>query len=231
MKTILTLLLTVVTCVAMAGIPTTDGKAFLESNGLRLSEEGWNLIIRHEVGGGRAYYDRYLKPPTYPGGASGVTIGIGYDLRFNSRTQIAKDWHMLHKDVILRLQSVSGKQGTYALARSLGSIQIPYEVALQVYRESTIPRFAAITRSSYPGIERLHPHAQGAMLSWVFNRGGGITSSDRDREKRAMRTHIPSAVHRLPAEFRSSKRIWRGKGLDGLIRRREDEALLIEACL
>jgi GH24 family phage-related lysozyme (muramidase) len=231
MKAILLLLLSAIACPAMGKAPATAPPAFLKSGGLEISEEGWNLIIRHEVGGGGAYYDRHLKKPTYPGGASGITIGIGYDLRFNSKAQIAKDWHMLNKDVLARLQSVAGKQGTHALARSLASIAIPYDIALRVYRESTVPRFAAITRKSYPGTEKLHPHAQSAMLSWVFNRGGGITGSGRDREKRAMKAAIPVSPGKLPGEFRSSKRIWQGKGLDGLIRRREDEARLVEAGL
>jgi hypothetical protein len=219
--------------VSMAAFPrSVKSDVFMSSGGLEISEEGYNLIIKHEVGGGRGYYDRFLKKPTYPGGASGITIGIGYDLRFNSKSQIAKDWGMLSRDVLARLQSVSGKQGTKSLARSLASISIPYDIALDVYNKSTIPRFAALTCIAYPGIYTLHPHIQSAMLSWVFNRGQSISAtSSRDREKRAMRAAIPSAPERLPKEFRSSKRLWVGKGLDGLIGRREDEARIAHAGL
>ena len=116
------------------------------------------------------------------------------------------------------------------MARSLSSIVIPWEIAERVYKEQTIPRFAKLTERSYPGTATLHPHIQGAMLSWVFNRGQGISpTSSRDMEKRFMRRDIPNRPVNLPAHFRSSKRIWIGTGLVGLIRRREDEARLIES--
>jgi GH24 family phage-related lysozyme (muramidase) len=35
---------------------------------------------------------------------------------------------------------------------------------------------------------------------------------------------------KIAKEFRSMKRIWLGKGLDGLLDRRESEAKLIESC-
>lgn len=208
-------------------LPEPD--VFMRSGGLKISKEGYNLIIKHEVGGGASYYNRYLKKPCYPGGASGVTIGIGYDLRFNSRSQIQEDWGMLNEDVLVRLKSVSGKRGTKSLARSLKSISIPYDIALQVYDKKTIPRFAALTKKAYPGIETLHPHIQSALLSWCFNRGSGISrTSSRDREKRGMRVAIPAQPKLLPGLYRSSRRLWVGRGLDGLLGRREDEAQLTE---
>ena len=35
----------------------------------------------------------------------------------------------------------------------------------------------------------------------------------------------------IAREIRSMKRIWRGKGLDGLLKRREAEAILVESCI
>jgi hypothetical protein len=40
-----------------------------------------------------------------------------------------------------------------------------------------------------------------------------------------------STVSSLAKEFRKMKRIWVGKGLDGLLERREAEAKLIESCI
>jgi len=240
MRALLLLLLITAHGVAMGVFPKPDEKdrgkkseVFLESGGLGFSKEGWNLIIKHEVGGGSAYYNRYLKSPAYVSENSGITIGIGYDLRFNTRTQIARDWHMLNSETISRLQAVSGVKGTRAMARALRSVSIPYDIALEVFRGNTIPRYARDTVRAYPGVEKLHPHIQGAMLSWVFNRGGGIMSvtrdrTDRDREKRAMRDAIPERPGLLAGLFRASKRIWVNKGVDGLLGRREDEARLCE---
>lgn len=204
---------------------------YLKSESLSLSKEGYNLILKHEVGGGAAYYSRFLARPCWPGGASGVTIGVGYDLGYNTRSQIAADWSMLSPALIARLQTCAGVKGDAArrLNKTMQSVSIPWDLAERVYRSRTIPRFARLTEAAYKGTSQMHPHAQSAMLSWVFNRGEGISSSSRDIEKRAMRADIPKNVRKLPGHFRASKRIWVGRGLDGLIRRREDEARLIEA--
>lgn len=219
--------------VAMASFPTSGGAdaVYMRAEPLAISKEGYNLILKHEVGGGASYYSRFLARPCWPGGASGVTIGVGYDLGYNTRSQIAADWKALSPDIIARLQSVAGVKGASAqrLAPTLRSISIPWDIAEKVYRERTIPRFARLTEGAYRGTATMHPHAQSAMLSWVFNRGEGISSSSRDTEKRAMRSDIPTRVKLLPGHFRASKRIWVGRGLDGLLRRREDEARLIES--
>ena len=212
----------------------TSPRVFMEAGPLGISREGYNLIIKHEVGGGASYYNRYLKRPSWPGGASGVTIGIGYDLGYNSRSRIAQDWQGISASTLARLQSCAGVKGSSAKRKLNGvrSVVIPWDLAKRVYETRTMPRFGALVERAYPGTATLHPHIQGAMLSWGFNRGTGISlSSSRDREKRAIRAAIPSHVERLPAQFRSSKRLWYGRGLDGLISRREDEAVLIETSL
>lgn len=207
--------------------------AFLKSGGLEISKEGYQLILNHEVGGGPVYYTKALQRPCYPGGASGVTIGVGYDLGYNTREQIDTDWAMLPADTRSRLKACAGAKGAAAqrLIPSVRSIIIPWDAARQVFDKNTIPRFAKITLRSYPGTDKLHPHIQSAHLSWVFNRGGGITNSSRDLEKRLIRRDTPNNPRLLPGHYRASKRIWAGKGLDGLLRRREDEARLVEAGL
>jgi GH24 family phage-related lysozyme (muramidase) len=207
--------------------------AFLKSGGLEISKEGYQLILNHEVGGGPVYYTKRLQRPCYPGGASGVTIGVGYDLGYNTREQIDADWAMLPSETRNRLKACAGLKGAAArrLIPGVRDIIIPWDAARQVFDKNTIPRFAKITNKSYPGTDKLHPHIQSAHLSWVFNRGGGITKSSRDLEKRLIRRDTPNSPKLLPGHYRASKRIWRGKGLDGLLRRREDEARLIEAGL
>ncbi|WAC18940.1 hypothetical protein OVA24_17040 [Luteolibacter sp. SL250] len=198
---------------------------------LTLSAEGLQLILDHEVGGGAPYYNRHLIRPTWPGGASGVTIGVGYDLGHNTRGDIARDWSALPPATLRQLQACAGITGASARLRlpAVRHILIPWESALRVYRQRTIPRFAADTRTAYPGVHTLHPHIQSALLSWVFNRGPGIhPTSGRDREKRAIRSAIPARPSALPPQFRSSKRLWTSTNLTGLIRRREAEAALIE---
>lgn len=230
MKTLTLLLAMVSVAFGMASAPASGAAdVFLRAEPLAMSKEAYNLILKHEVGGGPAYYNRYLIRPAYVSENSGITIGIGYDLRFNTKAQIAADWKELSPEVIKRLQAVSGVKGTRTMARTLQSIVIPWEIAQKVYQGNTIPRFAKLTEQAYPGTSKLHPHEQGAMLSWVFNRGQGISAtSSRDIEKRLMRRDIPGKPQNLPAHFRASKRIWVGAGVDGLLRRREDEARVCE---
>lgn len=228
MKTLLLLLTALLPTVFAAG----DGA--LHAGGLTLSASGQKLILDHEVGGGAPYYNRHLLHPTWPGGASGITIGVGYDLGYNSPEQIARDWSALPPATLRQLQDCAGLKGTAARLRlpALRHLIIPWTTALTVYQRNTIPRFARATHDAYPGVHTLHPHIQSALLSWVFNRGPAIhPTADRDREKRAIRTAVPARPQALPAQFRASKRLWTGRNLPGLIRRREDEALLIEAGL
>jgi peptidoglycan hydrolase-like protein with peptidoglycan-binding domain len=48
-----------------------------------------SFIAREEVGS-RGFYDAQCARPTWPGGASGVTIGVGYDLGYQAG--FAADW-------------------------------------------------------------------------------------------------------------------------------------------
>ena len=55
------------------------------------SRAGLALIVEFEISS-EAYYNRRLKRPYWPGGASGITIGIGYDLGYCSAAQCRRDW-------------------------------------------------------------------------------------------------------------------------------------------
>ena len=57
-----------------------------------LTDEGRALLYEFEVGGGQRYYERFLARPTWPGFASGVTVGVGYDCGYNSAEVILQDW-------------------------------------------------------------------------------------------------------------------------------------------
>ena len=86
-------------------------------------------------------------------------------------------------------------------------------------------------------------NAYSALVSLVFNRGASMTdpggdTMQRRREMWEIRSTLESntltpaqKLRALAQSLRSMKRIWKGQGLGGLIRRREDEALLVETCL
>lgn len=198
-----------------------------------LSEKALKLIIDHEVGGGESYYNKALKRPCYPGGASGVTIGIGYDLGYNSTTQFTSDWsNTINESEFNRLKAHLGKKGSTAKSAipSVRDIEISWPSALNVFKKSTLPRFINETLKAFPGADKLHPDAFGALVSIVFNRGASVTGSSR-REMLNIRNLISSKNYKaIASEIRSMKRLWVGKGLDGLLRRRDEEAKLVESC-
>lgn len=198
--------------------------------GVTVSETGVTLIIEHEVGG-QSYYNSKLKRPTYPGGASGVTVGIGYDLGYNSKAQIRKDWEGIIPDSTLnRLIAVAGLKRGSAKAKIGGmrDISIPFEAAKQVFHKNTMPRFSRLAQKAFPTMEKQHPHSQGALVSLVFNRGSAL-SGHRRRHMRYIREAILSnTASKVPQIFRDMKVIWKGSGLDGLLRRRGDEANLFQ---
>ena len=51
---------------------------------VKIPEEIVEMIVEFEVGN-KKYYESKCKSPIWPGGSSGVTIGIGYDLAHVTR--------------------------------------------------------------------------------------------------------------------------------------------------
>jgi len=197
---------------------------------MKITEKGLDLIIDFEIGS-KAYYNRSLQSPVWPGGASGVTIGIGYDLGFHSVSQIEKDWKGKIDDVNLaELQSVAKltKQAAKAKIPSLKHISVPFSAAHEVFLTSVISNWAKRTAKAFPDINTLPADAQSMLLSLVFNRGPKMSGSRRI-EMREIRTLIPSGnLEAIADQFRLMKRLWVGKGLPGLLKRRDKEAKVIE---
>lgn len=193
---------------------------------LQISPESKALIVEHETGGRSGY----VKRPEWPGGASGVTVGIGYDCGYNGRAAILSDWSDLPESTRLALASTAGVKGVAAKPRAaaLRWIIVPWENAEALFVRNTMPRFGTMTASAFPGITSTHGHVQGSMLSIVFNRGASMSGSSRT-EMRNIRGHVAAGrITSIPREIRSMKRLWVGKGLPGLLRRRDAEASLIE---
>ena len=189
-----------------------------------LSEKARELLLSHEG---------FSQPSEWPGGQSGVTIGIGYDLGQCSADQFKQEWgDLLDAATIERLCRTIGLSGddAKAAAKQLGDVKIPIAAGQKVFFERSVPRYQERTAKAFPGLEKLPADAQGALVSLVYNRGTSFKGDSR-REMRAIRDLVPQCdLKNIAAQIRSMKRLWEGKGLSGLIRRREDEAALIEQC-
>ena len=195
-----------------------------------ISKRAIDLIIQHEVGG-RAYYDKKLQAPIWAGGESGVTIGMGYDLGYNTEKQFMLDWSgVINLNYINALRPTIGIKGTQAKAMLKGEIlnvRIPYNTAYEVFVKSSLPRYYAMTKKIYPNMDLLNDDTKGALVSVVFNRGNKLEGDSR-LEMRAIVDMIAKQDYEgIADQIEKSKRLWEGKGLDGLVVRRESEADLV----
>ena len=189
------------------------------------------LIVRWEVGS-QALYTRRYEAPIWPGGASGVTWGIGYDGGHQTRQQIGLDWSAL--TAASRLQVTAGITGPAAqpVVRDLRDVRVPFGLASDVFGVASLPRYHASARRAFgaDGFDALPADARGALVSVVYNRGASMTGPART-EMRAIRdVCLPGAdVHCVAGQIRQMCRLWRGTNLEaGLCGRREDEAGLTE---
>ena len=172
------------------------------------------------------------QPWQWPGGASGITIGYGYDLGYEQN--FVRDWDgYLASDVIARLQMALGKTGENAhiWAPRFSDIMIGKDIALAVFENFTLPHYTAETILAFPGLDRLPTLVRGALVSLVFNRGTGMIGARRT-EMRAIRDAVTKGdLREIARQLRAMKRLWAGQGLDGLLKRREAEAQLVEEAM
>jgi hypothetical protein len=196
---------------------------------MTLSEKGLELVLKHEVGGGQKYYDKFLSRPTVPGFESGVTIGVGFDVGYVNAAEFSGAWgHLAHAG---RLRAAIGLKGAQARAicAQLVDIVVPWSAALQVFLDHTCPTHWVRTLRVYPQAINLPEDCASSLFSLVFNRGPGLTG-ERRSEMRGIKDALATG-HRdaVPGLIRSMKRLW--PETSGLVRRREDEARLFETGL
>ncbi len=184
------------------------------------------------------------QPGEWPGGESGTTLGLGYDLGYEGEADFVRDWSPhLPPAAVARLRAACGVRGPEAaeLAESFADITVDREAALEVFFGASVGKYWTQLQHVFPGVELLPADAQGALLSLVYNRGTSLSGSNR-REMLAIQSLVAqcakaiaasqgaaaaAALGRIAQQIRAMKRLWRGKGLDGLLRRRDAEADLV----
>ena len=178
------------------------------------------------------------QPGKWPGGASGVTIGIGYDLGYVTVDQYESDWgERLGTDVRGRLKDAVGLRAVRAKNRApdLADIRVRRAPSEEVFTQRTIPLYTVRTAQAFPGFDALPADVQGALVSLVYNRGASMVDDspeDRRREMRAIRDAVAEDdLQEIADQLRAMKRLWVGRGLDGLLTRRDAEAALVESAI
>lgn len=204
-------------------------------NSNKPSEKTLDLLLKYETGGGKAYYDKCLSKFTWPGGASGPTIGIGIDCGYYTPQELNRMFSFLEDEQLDAVKKASGKKGSagkeYTKVLRKQGIVVNWEKAEELFTEYTWPKFTRLAERAFPDLSELHPDAYGAIVSIVFNRGTAMKGDSR-KEMRNIRAYVPEKNYKkIAQEVRNMKRLWVGKNLDGLLARRDAEALLIESII
>ncbi|EJF4143906.1 pesticin C-terminus-like muramidase [Salmonella enterica] len=206
---------------------STDVIEFETTLGIyRISRKSANFILQEEG---------YKEHPYVPenSSASGVTLGYGYDLgqqTVGSMRATISDFYT--EQQLSRLESVVGLSGQAARNSLSGIIDITINkddaTILAMKMKST---YAQTVVNTYPEVLNTHPHCQGALLSLVINRGTSFTIPSPEARIEMKNIQIDFSqgeLNDIPTQIRAMKRLWEGRGLNGLIKRREGEAKLFE---
>jgi len=124
----------------------------------------------------------------------------------------------------------SGKRAKDQIGPKFRKIHIPYEDAVEVFKKYTVPKYTKMLLSIYPNAPLLNPDTAAMLLSLVYNRGNSLRGSTRQDMKDIVKiteTIEDSDYEDIAKEFVSMERLWIGKGLNGLVERREEEAAII----
>lgn len=203
-----------------------------------LDTNGVAYIAKEETGG-LSYYELVTRWPHYPGHSSGITIGVGYDLRFNSENDFKESWggHLPNSHIEELLTDI-GKKGSKSRTQDLKrmGIEIPFKAAWPVFIELTLPRFYSNTESIYPSLSRLPDLCRSVLVSIVFNRGNSLSGSRRREMKEIQnildeadnenlsKEQVKQVLNGVEDQILSMKRLWAPGS--GLIKRRQAEANL-----
>ncbi|MHC2652426.1 hypothetical protein ACVMHY_005005 [Bradyrhizobium barranii subsp. barranii] len=198
-----------------------------------ISRAAFDLVVAEEVTSRDWYEKKYRHVLEYPGQQSGPTGGIGYDFGTQTKAQIRADWADKVDAGMLRIMlAASGVRGEAARAYSRqtqGQVDIPWDVALDVFSNHDLPRYLGILDHYCPGADRLGPDCRGALFSIAQNRdaAGFVKAGARYAEMREIRACVASGdLARIPGLIRSMKRLW--PPTNGVYKRREHEAVLFE---
>jgi hypothetical protein len=188
-----------------------------------------DLIIEPEVSS-EAVYNQRFTAPIWPGGTSGITIGLGYDIGHQNQLQVQKDLAGLCSPAeIERISKYCGvigikcKQYLY----DLRTFHFSWDKACKLFYYTSIKRYARMAANCYDELETLHPYEQTAIVGLVYNRGVSL-KGDRRKEMVQLVHAIKEDDDKLMATLiRNMKRLW-GEDQRGLRIRREKEAYYIE---
>lgn len=196
---------------------------------LAISDDAFNLIVAEEDSNA-AYYARHYTHFDWPQGASGPTIGIGYDCGYVTPGEARIDWDGIVSDetieaIIKACGLRSGDAAAFVKAHS-SSVTVTWDQAITEFRTREVPKWITRIHAELQNLEKLSPDSLGALVSLAYNRGCSFTlPGPRYAEMRSIRLHMATQQFaKIPDDILSMQRLWPRGG--DLWNRRAHEAAL-----
>lgn len=196
---------------------------------LAISDDAFDLIVTEEDSS-EAYYTKHYTHFDWPQGASGPTIGIGYDCGYVTAAEASADWaNIVDQPTVNGIISACGIKGKAAQAfvQAHGqSVTITWDQAIAEFRNREIPKWISRVTADLPNCEKLSPDSFGALVSLSYNRGCSYDMpGPRFVEMRAIKAHMQSQnFAAIPNDILAMQRLWKKSG--DLWNRRVHEAAL-----
>lgn len=196
---------------------------------MRSSQAAFDMIVAEEDSDAN-YYARHYTHFDWPQGASGPTIGIGYDCGYVSADEARADWSGIVTDdqvaAIVRACGIKGEAAALFVRQHGASVTISWDQAIAEFKAREMPKWEARVCAALPNTDALPPDCFGALVSLSYNRGCSFDlPGPRFAEMRAIKAHMAAKdFGRIPAEILSMRRLWPQGG--DLWRRRGHEATL-----
>jgi len=142
-----------------------------------------------------SHYAPHIPDRLYPNGydnVSGVTIGFGYDIGQHPYSDLQSTWGNIltpdqlsslepytsdHTVTVMRkgkLQTVPVRPTRAALAVLKANIHVRYDDAVQVFQDTTLPKYRADTYAKFPGLKDMDPWTKAAILDMTYQRGPAV---------------------------------------------------------
>lgn len=193
---------------------------------LTISDNATEFIIKEE-NSDEGYYNKLCRGFEWPGGASGPTVGIGYDCGYCNRKEIDEDWQgLIPQKMIEVLLAACGRTHDNAhqwVRTHRHDVDIPWDVACTQFAQREVPKWVGRVTAVLPNCEALHPTSFGAIVSLAYNRGASFRAGgDRNSEMRAIHDHMVNGNFKeIPEEFEKMRRLWPAGSQNNTRRHRE----------
>lgn len=195
------------------------------------SQAALNLIVAEEDSD-EAYYTRHYEHFDWPQGASGPTIGIGYDCGYVTANEATVDWTGIVDDAtlsaIVRACGLKGEAAHTFVQQHGSSVTVTWAQGLAEFQQREMPKWEARVQAALPNTDKLSGDSFGALVSLSYNRGCSYDlPGPRYAEMRAIKELMASQnFSQIPSEFLSMRRLWPQGG--DLWNRRGHEAKLFQ---